>query len=149
MIKVTVSDSGIDLNALNWSTLAASHCGASNTFFGIVRNVNHGRQVEAVSYDAYVPLAEKTLIDIATESQEKWSKNSTIFIQHRTGKLKVGELSVVIIVHTPHRDESFQMCRYIIEELKVRVPIWKKEFYVDGETEWLRGHALCGHQKSI
>jgi molybdopterin synthase catalytic subunit len=56
----------------------------------------------------------------------------------------VGEVSVLIVAHTPHRAEAFQVCRYVIEELKKRAPIWKKEFYQDGETEWLKGHALCG-----
>ena len=145
MIKVTVSEAIIDLGLVNWSELQLPHCGASNTFTGVVRNLNHGRQVSAVSYDAYIPLAEKVLKEIAAEAQEKWAKNGSVFIQHRTGKLMVGELSVMIIVHTPHRDESFQMCRYVIEQLKVRVPIWKKEFYLDGETEWLKGHELCSH----
>ena len=129
MIKVIVSEAVIDLAKINWNELYQPHCGASNSFTGVVRNLNHGREVTAVSYDAYIPLAEKTLYEIAVEGQNKWSKNSSVYIQHRVGKLLVGELSVAIIVHTPHRDESFQICRYVIEELKVRVPIWKKEFY--------------------
>jgi molybdopterin synthase catalytic subunit len=145
MINVMVSEASIDLAQVNWSELSQPHCGASNTFTGVVRNLNHGRQVSAVSYDAYIPLAEKVLKEIALEAQAKWANNSSIFIQHRIGKLLVGELSVIIVVHTPHRDESFLMCRYVIEELKVRVPIWKKEFYIDGETEWLKGHELCSH----
>ena len=143
MNKIIVSDAVIDLNSLDWQGIHQPHCGASNSFFGIVRNVNHGREVLAVSYDAYVPLAEKVLLEIAEEAGIKWAKTNSIYIQHRTGKVRVGELSVMIIVYTPHRDESFQMCRYIIEQLKVRAPIWKKEYYSDGETEWLKGHELC------
>ena len=145
MIQVKVSDEKIDPIALSSGIVAPAHCGASNSFQGIVRNLNHGRQVQAVSYDAYVPLAEKVLVDIANEAKAKWDSEGSIFIQHRTGKLMVGDTSVLIVVHTPHRDEAFQMCRYVIEQLKVRVPIWKKETYTDGETEWLKGHALCGH----
>lgn len=142
MIRVTVSSAEINFNQLhteNW----LPHCGAVNSFLGVVRDTNHGKKVINVSYDAYIPMAEKVLHEIATEAQDKWVKNSAIIIHHRTGKLNVGESSVAIIVNTPHRDESFQMCRYIIEELKVRVPIWKKETYETGATEWLRGHALC------
>ena len=145
MIQIKVSDEKIDLNQMHWSDLHLPQCGAANSFVGIVRNLNHGRQVSAVSYDAYIPLAEKVLTEIAIEAQEKWTKDSSVLIQHRTGKLSVGEISVAIIVYTPHRDESYQMSRYIIEELKVRAPIWKKEFYMDGETEWLKGHQLCSH----
>jgi molybdopterin synthase catalytic subunit len=145
MLKVLVSDSIIDLASIMNEKFAATTHGACNSFIGIVREVNHGKKVVSVSYDAYVPLAIKTLTEIAKEAQTKWVSESNIFIQHRTGTLQVGEVSVAILVYTKHREESFQMCKYIIEELKVRVPIWKKETYIDGETEWLRGHALCSH----
>lgn len=145
MIEVRVSDEIIDLGKIHQLNLAKPHHGACNSFTGIVRDVNHGKKVVSVSYDAYEPLAIKTLQDIAKEAQNKWVQDSSIYIQHRTGKLGIGDVSVAILVHTKHREESFLMCKYIIEELKVRVPIWKKEEYVDGETEWLRGHALCSH----
>lgn len=145
MIKVIVSDAVIDLSKVMGEKLSDRTHGACNSFVGIVREVNHGKKVVSVSYDAYEPLAIKTLNDIASEAKTKWFQESSIFIQHRTGTLSVGEVSVVILVYTKHREEAFQMCKYIIEELKVRVPIWKKETYIDGETEWLRGHALCGH----
>lgn len=145
MIRVLVSETPIELARVDWNALRLPHCGASNVFTGVVRNLNHGRSVTAVSYDAHVMLAKKVLKEIATEAQKKWTANSSIFIQHRTGKLLVGEASVLIVVHTPHRDESFQICRYVIEQLKVRAPIWKKEYYTDGETEWLKGHSLCSH----
>lgn len=145
MIKVLVSENIIDLGRIMNEKMADATHGACNSFVGIVREVNHGKKVVSVSYDAYEPLAIKTLTEIAEEARSKWYPDSNIFIQHRTGTLMVGEVSVAILVYTKHREESFQMCKYIIEELKVRVPIWKKETYIDGETEWLRGHALCGH----
>lgn len=119
--------------------------GAQNFFFGAVRAKNFGRTVVAVAYDAFVPLAEATLFEIVRESKAKWGKSLKICVMHRTGKLDVGELSVAIGVSSPHRDECYQASRYIIEQIKQRAPIWKKEFYDNGETEWLKGHALCQH----
>jgi len=119
--------------------------GAQNFFFGAVRSKNLGRTVVAVGYDAFTPLAEATLYEIANEAKAKWGSTLKICIIHRIGKLEVGELSVAVGVSSPHRDESYQVSRYIIEQIKLRAPIWKKEFYDDGETEWLKGHALCQH----
>jgi molybdopterin synthase catalytic subunit len=119
--------------------------GAQNFFFGAVRSENLGRKVLSVGYDAAPALAAKSLREIATECLEKWGNDLRIIVVHRTGKLGVGELSVAIGVSSKHRDESYLASRYIIEEIKTRVPIWKKEYYVDGESEWLKGHALCQH----
>lgn len=119
--------------------------GAGTLFRGVVRERNLGKAVVAVSYDAFVPLAEKVLARICAEAGERWGQNLRIFVAHRTGRLAVGEASVVIGAGATHRDESFQAARYVIEQLKARAPIWKKEYYEDGETDWLRGHALCGH----
>lgn len=123
--------------------------GAQNFFFGAVRAKNLGRTVVAVAYDAFVPLAEATLFEIAREARSKWGESLKICVTHRTGKLEVGELSVAIGVSSPHRNESYQASRYIIEQIKKRAPIWKKEFYDNGETEWLKGHALCQHSHSL
>ncbi len=119
--------------------------GAQNFFFGSVRSENLGREVVAVGYDAATPLAEKVLNEIATEALSRWGDTIRVCVLHRVGKLSVGEVSVAIGVSSKHRDESYQASRYIIEEIKKRAPIWKKEFYSDGETEWLKGHALCQH----
>lgn len=119
--------------------------GGQNVFMGIVRKNNHGREVTAVAYDAFIPLAEKTLREIIDEAAQKWPGSMRICAIHRIGTLRVGEASVLIGVSTRHRDECYQISRYLIEQLKVRVPIWKKEFYTNGETEWLKGHSLCAH----
>ncbi len=119
--------------------------GAQNFFFGRVRSVNFGRQVVAVAYDAFVPLAEKVLHEICREAALRWGEDLRVCVIHRTGRLAVGEISVGIGVSTRHRDESYQASRHVIEQLKLRAPIWKKEFYENGETEWLKGHALCQH----
>jgi molybdopterin synthase catalytic subunit len=104
--------------------------------------------VEAVAYDAFQPLAEKVLGEISEEARLKYANDLKVVLQHRTGKLKVGEISLAIAVSSRHRDEAYEASRYIIEELKQRAPIWKKEYYTDGETDWLKGHALCGHHHS-
>lgn len=145
-IETVVTTDKIDLVTISrWAP--ASHHGASNIFFGFVRSKNLGRDVTAVEYECFIPLCEKVFKEIAQEASEKWDNGSHILIVHRHGHLPVGETSVAIVATTGHRDESYRITRYIIEEIKQRAPIWKKEFYTDGETDWVRGHALCQHRK--
>lgn len=144
-IQVKVTQDPIVLTELaSWE--ADSIHGAMNSFVGIVRSSNLGRSVVAMEYDCFIPLCEKTFSDIATEAQKKWSMNANILVIHRHGKLEVGDVSVAIVATTGHRDESYRITRYVIEEIKTRAPIWKKEYYQDGETDWVRGHALCQHR---
>lgn len=117
--------------------------GASNLFIGRVRNFNLGKIVIGVSYDAYVPLALKVFNESCREAKIKFGEDLRCYIQHFKGRLNVGELSVVIAVSTRHREESFAACRYLIEALKHRAPIWKQEHYINGDSEWVQGHALC------
>jgi molybdopterin synthase catalytic subunit len=119
--------------------------GAEVYFTGRVRNENQGRAVKALSYDSFVPLAEETLKVIAQESQHHWGADLNIAIVHRIGKLELGDNAVVLAVSSRHRAEAYKASQYIISELKKRAPIWKKEHYFDGDSEWLQGHALCGH----
>ncbi len=120
--------------------------GAQTIFLGSVRSSNQGREVIAVAYDAFEPLAERALHEIALEAIARWGE-LRICVRHRVGELRVGEASVGIGVTSRHRDEAYKASRYIIEQLKQRVPIWKKEIYSDGETQWLKGHALCSHPR--
>lgn len=117
--------------------------GAQTFFLGIVRNRNHGKAVRGVSYDIFAPLAVKVLEQMSEEARGRFERRAKILVVHRAGKLAVGETSVLIAVSTPHREEAYEISKYIIESLKVRAPIWKKEHYEDGETDWLQGHALC------
>lgn len=125
------------------STDADPRFGAACEFTGRVRGLNFGRQVESVHYDAFLPLTRKELERISRESLQEVECAGRVWIEHRTGPVGVGELSVRIRVETPHRDEAFRVCRRVIERLKHEAPIWKKEVYTDGETEWLKGHSLC------
>jgi molybdopterin synthase catalytic subunit len=122
--------------------LEAPSCGAQVVFWGVVRDRNEGRAVRSVTYDAHGALAEKSLREIGEEACARWGDDLRVVILHRTGTLQVGEASLVIGVASPHRDEGYQASRYIIEQVKLRSPIWKQEHYVDGDSEWLGGHAL-------
>jgi len=137
---IRVGPEPIDPGALLAMVPGASD-GAVLLFWGVVRNQNQGRAVESLEYETYPAMAEAVLLEIAREARERWSIGE-IAIQHRTGKLEVGEGSVAIAVASPHRAEAYEASRYIIEELKQRVPIWKREGYADGpgEREWLGGH---------
>lgn len=143
-VQVSVTREAIDLTRVVQVGPASPH-GAGNVFAGYVRDLNMGKKVLGIEYDSFEPLTEKIFRDICHEAQEEWGHDLQIFVIHRIGYLKVGEISVAIFVTSGHRDESYQASRYVIEEIKTRAPIWKKEFYQDSQSEWVRGHALCQH----
>ena len=116
-----------------------SAAGAAVVFEGRVRDHNHGRTVVGLHYDAYEEMASGVLTDIAHEAMERFEA-SAIGVRHRTGSLIPGEISLVVATLAPHRAQAFDASRYVVEELKRRVPIWKKEEYVDGTSGWLGGH---------
>jgi molybdopterin synthase catalytic subunit len=109
--------------------------GAVVTFTGAVRDNNEGRRVVALEYEAYSEMAVREMERIGAEIVEKWGLHG-IAMRHRTGKLAVGETSVVIAVSAPHRREAFEACSEALDLLKERVPVWKKEYYEGGE-EWI------------
>jgi len=117
---------------------ASASDGAVLLFLGVVRNQNEGRQVGHLDYEAYEPMAEGVLEQIVGEASERWDVGG-ISVVHRVGRLQIGETSVAIVVASPHRGDAFSASRYIIDELKKRVPIWKREGYEDGDSEWLPG----------
>jgi len=110
--------------------------GAVVTFSGNVRDHNRGRRVEYLEYDAYVPMAERQLTTIAAEAVERWS--CRIAIQHRLGRLEIGEASVLVVTACAHRAAAFEACRWAMDTLKERVPIWKREVWEGGEA-WIEG----------
>lgn len=119
--------------------------GANCIFIGRVRNHNLGKSVRAVTYDVFEPLAQKTLHDMCLEAVSMFDDQLRCFVEHFKGRLDVGGISVIMGVGSAHRDAAYQASRYLIEELKKRAPIWKQEHYIDGDSEWVKGHALCGH----
>jgi len=110
--------------------------GATLLFIGTVRETNDGRDVSGMDYTAYRGMAERELGDIVTEATERF-ETTDIVVEHRLGTLGLGEASVAIAVAHSHRGKAYEANRYIIEELKRRVPIWKLEHYVDGTREWV------------
>jgi len=119
--------------------------GAVDLFMGRVRDIHQGKSVLGVSYDLHDVLCRNVFIEIANEALEEWGQETRLWLMHRRGRLKVGEASVVAAASSRHRDESFKACRYLVEQMKHRAPIWKQEHYVDGDSEWVKGHALCSH----
>lgn len=112
-------------------------CGAVATFSGTVRDMNLGRRVERLEYEAYAPLAIRVFERIAAEAAERWP-GAALAVHHRVGRLRVGEASVVIAAAAPHRNDAFAVCRYAIERVKQIAPIWKREHFEGGEV-WIEG----------
>ena len=119
------------------AALSTPECGAVATFVGLVRDHNAGRRVLWIDYEAYEPLAVKIFGRIASETAERWN-GVRLAIHHRTGRLAVGEASVVIAAASPHRADAFAACRYAIERVKQIAPVWKHEHFEGGEV-WIEG----------
>jgi len=118
--------------------LSTAEDGAVLLFLGVVRNHHQGRKVEGLVYEAYREMAEETLALIAAEAGERFGTDR-VAVLHRIGALGVGEVSTAIGVATPHREEGYGASRYIIEEIKKRLPVWKLERYADGDSGWVEG----------
>jgi len=110
--------------------------GAILLFLGVVRDVNDGRAVTGIAYSAYEEMATRELAAIAAQAGERFGTGA-IAIEHRLGELTLEDASVGIAVAHPRRDGAYMASRWIIEELKRRVPIWKREHYADGTREWV------------
>lgn len=118
--------------------VAAPQHGAVLLFLGTVRNHADGRPVGGLRYDAYREMAEEVLERLVREAAEDLGEGR-IAVEHRIGELDVGDVSVAVAVSSPHRADAYRVSRRIMEEIKVRLPIWKKEGYVDGDEEWVEG----------
>lgn len=128
----------IDLGAL-LAQVQSPRYGGIASFLGSVRDHQDGRSVLRLEYSAYDPMAEAECGRIVREAQSQW--DCVIALKHRTGTLQIGDVAVAIVAASAHRDEAFAACRYVIEEVKRRVPIWKREVFVDGTVEWVGGGA--------
>jgi len=134
VLKVTTEVLSIDEA---YAAVQRPDCGAVAVFVGTVRDHHDGQKVLSISYSAYAEMAQKEFDKIAREAKDRW-KIGEIYIAHRTGKLSIGEASVLIAVSSAHRAEAFEACRYAIETLKKMAPIWKEEFTETGST-WISG----------
>lgn len=135
MIETGVGPEPIDVAALARRVSSSSN-GAITTFVGTVRDMADGRPVVGLEYSAYLEMAHLELARIAAEAVAL-APGVSVAARHRTGPLSVGDVSVAIAVGHPHRAPTFEACRYVIEEIKRRVPVWKQEHYADGSREWV------------
>jgi molybdopterin synthase catalytic subunit len=124
----------LDLKKL-YDQCVTEDTGGIDVFIGTVRDHFDGKQVTSIDYHGYPEMAEKFLQEIVERAFEQWKINR-IAIQHRLGLLQLREASVIIVVAASHREEAFTACRFIIEEIKKDLPIWKKEFFASGEVAW-------------
>lgn len=140
LLAVTVS--ALDVSALAAAVQAAAPAGEASdgavvTFVGLVRNRNLGRTVRYLEYEAYEPLALRSFERIAAEAAGRWP-SARLGLHHRTGRLEIGEASIIIAAASPHRAEAFAACRYSIERVKQIAPIWKREYFDAGDV-WVEG----------
>lgn len=132
MIKIT--ENAIDVQKVI-ETASSLNAGAVNVFIGTVRSRAHDKNVVWLEYEAYEAMAVAEIRKIIDEASHKWGLLGWA-VSHRIGTLKPGEVAVVVAVSAPHRKESFEACQYIIDNVKAKTPIWKKEVFEDGE-EWV------------
>lgn len=137
MTYVAIVDRPIDPAALV-RRVGSEGDGAVVLFLGTVRSRNEGRTVTAIEYEAYRSMAERVLSEIALDACRSYIV-SDVAIEHRVGRLVVGDVSVAIAVAAPHRDDAYRASRVVIDRLKREAPIWKKEEYAEGEAAWLSG----------
>jgi molybdopterin synthase catalytic subunit len=142
-MRTAIVERAINCDAL-LREVAASRNGATVLFVGTVRNENDGSAVVGLDYSAYAAMADSELAAIAAEASARWD-TPDIVVEHRLGELTIGDASVAIAVAHPHRGEAYDASRYIIEELKKRLPIWKREHYVGGQAEWVDNRDM-GHR---
>ncbi len=126
--------------------VASPAAGAISVFLGVVRDNNLGRKVQYLEYDAYPSMAEKVMRELADEAKERFGLEDCAVL-HRTGRLEIGETSLLIAVSCGHRAESFEAGHWLVDEIKKKVPVWKKEVWEDGEA-WIEGPESLGMQQA-
>jgi molybdopterin synthase catalytic subunit len=123
--------------------IRSSKYGASIIFTGTVRNINENKEVTGITYDSHDEMVLKSFEKIYKETGDKLDiKDKAVFIEHIKGYVGLGEISIIIAVACKHRDQAYVLSRYIIEEIKKRSPIWKKEHYKNEDSEWLKGNPI-------
>ena len=137
-IEAQLVDGQIDLPPL-WQALADEDAGAHVVFVGRTRRRTGGRVTEQLAYEAFRPMALEQLQRLLGEAASRWDL-ATALVVHRLGRVPVGEASVAVAVSSPHRGDSLQAVAWIMDQLKQRVPIWKREHFDDGTTQWIHPH---------
>ena len=137
MLDIQINADPLDPSACE-KAVASDAAGGTVVFIGTVRDQTKGKRVLRLDFESYEPMALKEMRKIAEAVSERWDALH-VCIHHRVGSLSVGEIPVIIAVSTPHRKAAFEACEYAIDTLKESVPIWKKEFFEDGEV-WVAAH---------
>ena len=139
---INIKDEKIDTSKAELFIKSSSY-GASIIFTGTVRNINENKEVTGITYDSHDKLVLKSFEEIYKESGDELKiTDKAVFIEHVKGYVGLGEISIIIAVACKHRDQAYILSRYIIEEIKKRSPIWKKEHYKNKESEWLKGNSI-------
>jgi len=128
--------------------VASPSSGAIASFLGTVREVNEGRSVTGIEYSAYEEMAEREMRQIVSDAETRFN-NVAIALEHRLGDIALGDVSVAIVVCHAHRAPALDACRFVIEELKKRVPIWKREHYADGSRAWVDNRATTATREVV
>jgi len=134
-MTVKLTDTPIDYHAVTES-VRDHRAGAVVLFLGTVREFTNDQQTTALDYDAYPEMATAKMQELIDTAQDRWPIIQAV-IEHRVGHLELGEVCVAVAVSSPHRKDAFHAGQFLIDELKVHVPIWKKENWIDGQTEWV------------
>ena len=130
-------------NSIAEAFIKSSTFGASIIFNGTLRNINENKEVVGMTYDSHDELVLKSFEEIYKEAEDKLKiTDKSVFIEHIKGYVELGEISVIIAVACKHRDQAYILSRYIIEEIKKRSPIWKKEHYKNEDSKWLKGNPI-------
>ena len=137
-MTVYLTESPLDLGELLTSVQSPERGGVAS-FLGTVRNHHGGREVLGLEYSAYGPMVEAECARIVAEAESRWQVS--VALRHRIGRLEIGDAAVAVAAAAAHRDEAFVACRHVIEELKRRVPIWKREVFADGTVDWVDSSA--------
>lgn len=140
----SVTDSDIDV-AVAAKAVSDNSCGALVTFEGWIRDHNEGQAVDRLEYEVYRPVAISEGNKVIDEALQKYDIAHALCI-HREGLLELSDVAVVVCVSSAHRAAAFDACRYIIDEIKTRLPIWKKEHYSSGKSEWVNCQQCASHQ---
>lgn len=132
---IALTHAPIDFSALT-EAVRCNQAGAVVLFLGTVREMTQGRQTVALDYEGYPAMAEAKMAELEAEARRRWPVIE-VQIVHRLGHLELGDVSVALAVSTPHRHQAFDAGRWLIDTLKEVVPVWKKENWADGTTEWV------------
>ena len=149
MLHTKVIDTNIEkiLISRAESFISSSKFGASIYFTGTVRDLNSDKIVKGITYDAHNEMVIKSFENIYKDADDKFKiKDKAIFIEHVKGYVNLGEISIIIAVACKHRDQAYLLSRYIIEEIKKKSPIWKKEHYKKDESAWLKGTPILNEK---